>query len=265
MSHIIFLILFSSCLSLPVWHIFYWNIQLFPTEKLFCFLWLIQTGSEWMNIQVVSMQHLNTDTLTWDLIKKLCVKLKLGVLHDKHHRGLYIYHKNIIFFEYKARFELCWLQTFVTFCVCVCEQVLPRQTCGLFTHTIFYKEYPGGPKELDKSIRGGELFLTVLLNPVSVKHTGTHIPLFPVVSAHFILSACCIVFLCLILSSCPPPFSRWVSMLVLLIDLFSQHESLFLCWNSALLESAAKWKTIVCILSCNMCAVCLYIKSVLLN
>ncbi|KAM6939685.1 bifunctional heparan sulfate N-deacetylase/N-sulfotransferase 4 isoform 3-T4 [Xenentodon cancila] len=43
--------------------------------------------------------------------------------------------------------------------------VLPRQTCGLFTHTIYYKEYPGGPKELDKSIRGGELFLTVLLNP----------------------------------------------------------------------------------------------------
>lgn len=45
-------------------------------------------------------------------------------------------------------------------------QVLPRQTCGLFTHTIFYNEYPGGPRELDKSIRGGELFLTVLLNPV---------------------------------------------------------------------------------------------------
>uniref|UniRef100_A0AAR2KZW9 [heparan sulfate]-glucosamine N-sulfotransferase n=1 Tax=Pygocentrus nattereri TaxID=42514 RepID=A0AAR2KZW9_PYGNA len=47
-------------------------------------------------------------------------------------------------------------------------QVLPRQTCGLFTHTIFYKDYPGGPQELDKSIRGGELFLTVLLNPVSI-------------------------------------------------------------------------------------------------
>ncbi|XP_036372668.1 bifunctional heparan sulfate N-deacetylase/N-sulfotransferase 4 [Megalops cyprinoides] len=46
--------------------------------------------------------------------------------------------------------------------------VLPRQTCGLFTHTIFYKEYPGGPKELDKSIKGGELFLTVLLNPISI-------------------------------------------------------------------------------------------------
>ncbi|KAL0162379.1 hypothetical protein M9458_041775, partial [Cirrhinus mrigala] len=45
--------------------------------------------------------------------------------------------------------------------------VLPRQTCGLFTHTIFYNEYPGGSKELDKLINGGELFLTVLLNPVS--------------------------------------------------------------------------------------------------
>lgn len=47
------------------------------------------------------------------------------------------------------------------------SQVLPRQTCGLFTHTIFYNEYPGSPKELDKLISGGELFLTVLLNPVS--------------------------------------------------------------------------------------------------
>ncbi|KAJ4946424.1 hypothetical protein JOQ06_024091 [Pogonophryne albipinna] len=38
-------------------------------------------------------------------------------------------------------------------------------TCGLFTHTIFYKDYPGSPNELDKLINGGELFLTVLLNP----------------------------------------------------------------------------------------------------
>lgn len=54
----------------------------------------------------------------------------------------------------------------VTTVLLFCSQVLPRQTCGLFTHTIFYKEYPGGPQELDKSIRGGELFLTILLNPV---------------------------------------------------------------------------------------------------
>uniref|UniRef100_A0A3B3SIT9 N-deacetylase/N-sulfotransferase (heparan glucosaminyl) 2b n=1 Tax=Paramormyrops kingsleyae TaxID=1676925 RepID=A0A3B3SIT9_9TELE len=47
-------------------------------------------------------------------------------------------------------------------------KVLPRQTCGLFTHTIFYSEYPGGPQELDRSIRGGELFQTLLLSPVSI-------------------------------------------------------------------------------------------------
>ncbi|XP_061758101.1 bifunctional heparan sulfate N-deacetylase/N-sulfotransferase 1b [Nerophis ophidion] len=46
--------------------------------------------------------------------------------------------------------------------------VLPRQTCGLFTHTIFYKDYPGSPNELDKLINGGELFQTVLLNPISI-------------------------------------------------------------------------------------------------
>lgn len=52
-------------------------------------------------------------------------------------------------------------------------QVLPRQTCGLFTHTIFYNEYPGGSSELDKIINGGELFLTVLLNPVSTAQGET--------------------------------------------------------------------------------------------
>ncbi|NWH85576.1 NDST4 sulfotransferase, partial [Aegithalos caudatus] len=57
--------------------------------------------------------------------------------------------------------------------------VLPRQTCGLFTHTIFYKEYPGGPQELDKSIRGGELFLTILLNPV-----GSSLPQISIFMTH---------------------------------------------------------------------------------
>lgn len=60
----------------------------------------------------------------------------------------------------------------VTLCLFI-SQVLPRQTCGLFTHTIFYKDYPGSPNELDKLINGGELFLTVLLNPVSQVHICT--------------------------------------------------------------------------------------------
>ncbi|RZF40944.1 hypothetical protein LSTR_LSTR014082 [Laodelphax striatellus] len=44
--------------------------------------------------------------------------------------------------------------------------VLPRQTCGLFTHTMFIERYPGGREKLDESIQGGELFQTVVYNPV---------------------------------------------------------------------------------------------------
>ncbi|XP_015772476.1 PREDICTED: bifunctional heparan sulfate N-deacetylase/N-sulfotransferase 4-like [Acropora digitifera] len=50
-------------------------------------------------------------------------------------------------------------------------QVLPRQTCGLFTTTNFFHEIKGGKKALDRSIDGGELFETVLRNPVSVVMT----------------------------------------------------------------------------------------------
>lgn len=46
-------------------------------------------------------------------------------------------------------------------------KVLPRQTCGLFTHTILIRRYPGGKDKLDESIKGGELFQTVVYNPVS--------------------------------------------------------------------------------------------------
>lgn len=50
-------------------------------------------------------------------------------------------------------------------------KVLPRQTCGLFTTTNFFHEIKGGKKALDRSIDGGELFETVLRNPVSVVMT----------------------------------------------------------------------------------------------
>lgn len=46
--------------------------------------------------------------------------------------------------------------------------VLPRQTCGLFTHTIFIERYPGGRVKLDESIQGGELFQTIVYNPINV-------------------------------------------------------------------------------------------------
>ncbi|CAL8113862.1 unnamed protein product [Orchesella dallaii] len=46
--------------------------------------------------------------------------------------------------------------------------VLPRQTCGLFTHTIFIDRYPGGQSKLDESIWGGELFQTIIFNSINV-------------------------------------------------------------------------------------------------
>jgi heparan sulfate N-deacetylase/N-sulfotransferase NDST2 len=47
--------------------------------------------------------------------------------------------------------------------------VLPRQTCGLYTKNTHYDDYPnGGPKILEQSIRGGELFQTLVYNPVIV-------------------------------------------------------------------------------------------------
>lgn len=47
-------------------------------------------------------------------------------------------------------------------------KVLPRQTCGLYTHTIFLKEYPKGQKWLEDSIHGGQLFQVVVDHPISI-------------------------------------------------------------------------------------------------
>ncbi|KAL6737132.1 hypothetical protein Aduo_010802 [Ancylostoma duodenale] len=46
--------------------------------------------------------------------------------------------------------------------------VLPRQTCGLYTHTQFFHNYPGGFSKLTSLVYGGELFFTILMNPVSI-------------------------------------------------------------------------------------------------
>lgn len=46
--------------------------------------------------------------------------------------------------------------------------VLPRQTCGLFTHTMYIDRYPGGRDKLDESIQGGELFQTIVNNPINI-------------------------------------------------------------------------------------------------
>ncbi|CAJ0959022.1 unnamed protein product, partial [Mesorhabditis belari] len=47
-------------------------------------------------------------------------------------------------------------------------QVLPRQTCGLYTHTQFFHTYPDGISRLLNNVFGGDLFSSVLLNPISI-------------------------------------------------------------------------------------------------
>lgn len=50
-------------------------------------------------------------------------------------------------------------------------KVLPRQTCGLYTHTIFLDGYPGGKERLERNIFGGDLFMTFLYNPINIYMT----------------------------------------------------------------------------------------------
>ncbi|XP_076806907.1 bifunctional heparan sulfate N-deacetylase/N-sulfotransferase 1-like [Clavelina lepadiformis] len=45
---------------------------------------------------------------------------------------------------------------------------LPRQTCGLFTHTMILDKYPGGPEALHDHINGGSLFLSFLYNQFNI-------------------------------------------------------------------------------------------------
>ena len=52
--------------------------------------------------------------------------------------------------------------------------VLPRQTCGLYTKNLHYHDYPGGAYKLERSIAGGELFMTLITNPIAV--FMTHMP-----------------------------------------------------------------------------------------
>lgn len=46
--------------------------------------------------------------------------------------------------------------------------VLPRQTCGLFTHTLYFHAMPEGLESHQNSIFGGTLFSSVLLNQFSI-------------------------------------------------------------------------------------------------
>ena len=46
--------------------------------------------------------------------------------------------------------------------------IVPRQTCGIYTHTVFIDSYPNGIGQLDEMIKGGEIFKTILFNRVLI-------------------------------------------------------------------------------------------------
>ncbi|KAL3118157.1 hypothetical protein niasHT_001931 [Heterodera trifolii] len=46
--------------------------------------------------------------------------------------------------------------------------VLPRQTCGLFTHTQFFHAYPDGVDNFLHNVLGGDLFSSILVNKFSI-------------------------------------------------------------------------------------------------
>ena len=55
-------------------------------------------------------------------------------------------------------------------------QVVPRQTCQLYTHTYSNDTFKGGWKELVNVAEGGTVFSTLLYNPVSLS-TEAFVPL----------------------------------------------------------------------------------------
>jgi len=50
----------------------------------------------------------------------------------------------------------------------IIPQVVPRQTCRLFTHTFKFSHFRGGKEDLLSLAEGGDLFDVLLSNPVSI-------------------------------------------------------------------------------------------------
>jgi hypothetical protein len=60
----------------------------------------------------------------------------------------------MVFFYFQVKFRIFLLK------------VLPRQSCGLYTTTRNYTNYPNGSHHLEEYLMGGRLFRTILTNPV---------------------------------------------------------------------------------------------------
>ncbi|KAF5297737.1 hypothetical protein FQR65_LT09911 [Abscondita terminalis] len=125
----------------------------------------------------------NLTQLTEDMLlnknfaKEKCIPVDSGYSVSPHHSGVYPVH-DILYTAWKKVWNIRVTSTeeyphlrparlrrgFIHRNI----MVLPRQTCGLFTHTMLIEKYPGGREKLDESIQGGELFQTIVYNPINI-------------------------------------------------------------------------------------------------
>lgn len=120
---------------------------------------------------------MNDMTLNKDFAKAHGIPMDSGYSVSPHHSGVYPAHE-LLYLAWKKVWNIKVTSTeeyphlrparlrrgFVHRNI----MVLPRQTCGLFTHTMYIDRYPGGRDKLDESIQGGELFQTIVYNQINI-------------------------------------------------------------------------------------------------
>ncbi|XP_013787455.1 bifunctional heparan sulfate N-deacetylase/N-sulfotransferase-like [Limulus polyphemus] len=139
----------------------------------FCHMWSHTKPHLYDNISVLEMEM----TMNLQFAQTHGIKTDSGYSVAPHHSGIYPVHE-ILYQAWKhiwnirvtateeyphlrpARYRRGFIHRNI--------MVLPRQTCGLYTHNLFMDRYPGGADRLDKSIEGGDLFHQFVYNPINV-------------------------------------------------------------------------------------------------
>ncbi|KAK3722099.1 hypothetical protein QZH41_019846, partial [Actinostola sp. cb2023] len=128
--------------------------------------------------QIINPAELKTElTLNLDFAKKHKIPVNTSYAVAPHHSGVYPVHE-LLYDSWKQYYNLKVTSTeeyphlhphelrrgFIYKGI----KVLPRQTCGLYTKNILLKDYPKGPKRLESSIYGGDLFQIFVDNPINI-------------------------------------------------------------------------------------------------
>ncbi|XP_048590221.1 bifunctional heparan sulfate N-deacetylase/N-sulfotransferase 4 [Nematostella vectensis] len=145
------------------------------------FWWFSHMYSHRKPHRIATLETMRTELMqNLDFAKRYGIPLNTSYAVAPHHSGVYPTH-DLLYDSWKRYYGLTVTSTeeyphfnpphhrrgFIYKGI----KVLPRQTCGLYTKTIRLKEYPKGPKRLEHSIYGGELFQTVINNPINIYMT----------------------------------------------------------------------------------------------